>query len=315
MNTFYAANTYDDFEHYTEALTTWDLDLIQLDPGKFHAEMLFYGDTELQVGEVSYNRLLLQRGTGPAAGYTFALHNQVSAPFAWRYMEFPANSIIVFPDNREHQGVSQPGHHPFTVTISETFLATVAEKHGLPEPRHFLPKGEVLQCNPKNIMEIQTLLESISVFLKLTDGKTVDALMNSEIKHKIGSQFLIALAASKNIQPRKRQFSHRKRAVDCVLEYVNADLSTTRSIHELCGVAEVNERTLRNIFYEQFSLSPNKFINRYKLNLVRSDLKKLASRTYIADIANEKGFWHMGQFAADYRNLFGELPSQTRKKY
>jgi len=31
-------------------------------------------------------------------------------------------------------------------------------------------------------------------------------------------------------------------------------------------------------------------------------------------MANRHGFWHMGQFAKDYKNLFGELPSQTLSK-
>ena len=36
------------------------------------------------------------------------------------------------------------------------------------------------------------------------------------------------------------------------------------------------------------------------------------SSTYsVADAANEWGFWHMGQFAKDYRRMFGELPSET----
>ena len=34
-------------------------------------------------------------------------------------------------------------------------------------------------------------------------------------------------------------------------------------------------------------------------------------RFSIADAANRWGFWHMGQFTADYRELFGELPSKT----
>jgi hypothetical protein len=28
-------------------------------------------------------------------------------------------------------------------------------------------------------------------------------------------------------------------------------------------------------------------------------------------VALRKGYWHMSQFAADYRRLFGELPSST----
>ena len=33
--------------------------------------------------------------------------------------------------------------------------------------------------------------------------------------------------------------------------------------------------------------------------------------TTVQEIAQRWGFWHTGEFAADYRRLFGELPSQT----
>jgi len=38
------------------------------------------------------------------------------------------------------------------------------------------------------------------------------------------------------------------------------------------------------------------------------------SNTRVADVANEWGFWHMGQFVADYRRRFGERPSETLRR-
>ena len=35
------------------------------------------------------------------------------------------------------------------------------------------------------------------------------------------------------------------------------------------------------------------------------------SNEKVANVANRWGFWHLGQFAADYREQFGELPSHT----
>jgi len=37
-------------------------------------------------------------------------------------------------------------------------------------------------------------------------------------------------------------------------------------------------------------------------------------RTLVTDVANSWGFWHMGQFAADFRRQFGELPSETVRR-
>jgi hypothetical protein len=36
-----------------------------------------------------------------------------------------------------------------------------------------------------------------------------------------------------------------------------------------------------------------------------------STREKVSDVANSWGFWHMGQFAADYRAMFGELSSST----
>jgi hypothetical protein len=48
-----------------------------------------------------------------------------------------------------------------------------------------------------------------------------------------------------------------------------------------------------------------------QLSRVRNDLLRFDEGESITDLANVHGFWHMGQFAADYRLLFGELPSKT----
>jgi AraC-like DNA-binding protein len=50
-----------------------------------------------------------------------------------------------------------------------------------------------------------------------------------------------------------------------------------------------------------------------RLNHVRRRLlsPEWKSRT-ISRIALDCGFWHLSQFAADYRRMFGETPSATR---
>ena len=65
-------------------------------------------------------------------------------------------------------------------------------------------------------------------------------------------------------------------------------------------------------FAEKYGISPKAYIRAIRLNKARKEL--LASdpaQFKVADIANRFGFWHMGQFAADYRRHFGELPSKT----
>jgi AraC family ethanolamine operon transcriptional activator len=73
-----------------------------------------------------------------------------------------------------------------------------------------------------------------------------------------------------------------------------------------------SERTLRRGFRERFGVSPKAYLLAQRLIDVRRTLRTAdPDATLVADVANRFGFWHMGQFAADYRKHFGELPSQT----
>jgi AraC family ethanolamine operon transcriptional activator len=42
--------------------------------------------------------------------------------------------------------------------------------------------------------------------------------------------------------------------------------------------------------------------------------EKLQQGMSVKRAALESGFWHLGEFACDYRNLFGELPSALRSR-
>ena len=60
---------------------------------------------------------------------------------------------------------------------------------------------------------------------------------------------------------------------------------------------------------------PEQYLRARRLNGVRKILRSHGpGEVRIYEVANEWGFWHMGQFAADYRKLFGERPSETLER-
>ena len=68
-------------------------------------------------------------------------------------------------------------------------------------------------------------------------------------------------------------------------------------------------------FVERFGLTPKGFLNAYRLNAARHDLRAADPvKVKVSDIGNRWAFWHMGQFAASYRRQFGELTSETLRR-
>ena len=81
---------------------------------------------------------------------------------------------------------------------------------------------------------------------------------------------------------------------------------------EICKAIRVSNRTLTTCCNETLGMSPHRFLKLRQLNLARRAfrLAEPMART-VTEIATEHGFWDLGRFASAYRELFGELPSET----
>lgn len=85
-------------------------------------------------------------------------------------------------------------------------------------------------------------------------------------------------------------------------------------VDELCQRLHLTRRTLQNHFQSVLGESPAEFLKAVRLNACRRALRACEPGDAVQDVAARWGFSHMGHFSQDYKALFGELPSETRRR-
>ncbi len=133
----------------------------------------------------------------------------------------------------------------------------------------------------------------------------------SEMEFEIHCAFATALTTDLETDFRPPHPTFRSRALKLALEYIEEQADCAPTIKDICRASGASYRTLNYAFLDRFGVAPKQYLQAVRLAGVRKELRTLAPREPINDLASRWGFWHMGQFAADYRRHFGELPSET----
>jgi AraC family ethanolamine operon transcriptional activator len=107
----------------------------------------------------------------------------------------------------------------------------------------------------------------------------------------------------------------RRRVVSESRDYVLANRDRPVSVPELCEHLHVSRRTLQYCFEDVLGMAPASYLRVIRLNGARRDLCDASpgGAHSVQDVAAAWGFWHLSQFATDYRKLFGIRPSETLK--
>ncbi|MEK6423578.1 MAG: helix-turn-helix domain-containing protein [Burkholderia gladioli] len=88
------------------------------------------------------------------------------------------------------------------------------------------------------------------------------------------------------------------------------------TVLDLCHALRCSRRTLQTSFQRVAHISPVEYLRATRLNAVRGLLRSTsADELKIGDAAARYGFSHLSYFAREYRGLFGELPSQTPRRF
>jgi len=83
---------------------------------------------------------------------------------------------------------------------------------------------------------------------------------------------------------------------------------------DLCAALGVSATGIADAFRRILGTTPHRFLKLRRLAMVHARLREPAAPPLIKAIALDHGFWHLGQFALDYRAVYGETPAQTRAR-
>jgi AraC-like DNA-binding protein len=109
-----------------------------------------------------------------------------------------------------------------------------------------------------------------------------------------------------------RATASRRRHALRAQDWIHAHINDAIRIVDLCAVLGTSRRQLEYSFRSTFDVSPHEYIISVRLNEIRRALlKRRNDGLSITDLALLHGVTHLGRFAASYRELFGELPSET----
>jgi len=126
--------------------------------------------------------------------------------------------------------------------------------------------------------------------------------------------YLEAFIVARRAQPMGRgTLQRRHRLVKKAEHYVFAHLDDSIRMAELCREIGTSARSLEYASRSIYDMGAMEYLRTVRLNEVRKALLQTGSpaRTTVTNAAMYWGFWHLGEFAAAYRRLFGETPSET----
>ncbi|MDR5785361.1 helix-turn-helix domain-containing protein [Caballeronia sp. LP003] len=210
------------------------------------------------------------------------------------------DALAFRPGGVEFELTTPPGYEIFGVVMKHAALRDYARTVEHLALEDALPRGETVIISPAKRAQLAAALLSM-----LRSGASVPSVVLAWIFESgaLGCGADAPLPAPSRrgeiaAAARRHVLAHRDRAVN---------------VPELCAHLHVSRRTLQYCFQEAFGMAPNVYLRTLRLNGARRDLRHAAQRAQsVQDIAASWGFWHLSQFALDYRRLFGVRPSDTR---
>ena len=302
---------FSDIDEYSQATQNWDLSFRQLSPGSLEASLGAIILPHANILRTRYNQCFQQFGSTPPGMRTFGLLGQGITGVHWYGRDISDSTLLSFHPTSGFEAISQTEFSCYTLSFTEAQLAKTAEALGFPDLDVLLTQHETAhRCENGVVAELRGRLCRILDAMESNPAIVKSPVLQNEIEYEIPALLLSTLssAASEVQRPPMRM---RHRTIVKAIEFIDENPEASLTIKGLCDAVGVSWRTLDYAFKEHFEVSPKRYLMAVKMNAVRNELCNMGPSSTITNIANRWGFWHMSQFAKEYRQFFGESPSET----
>ena len=231
----------------------------------------------------------------------------------WRGRRCQTGQVITIDPAQEGDHMSAADYLMVGLTVDGDFLRECAAVLGGFDPEERLVGRLAVTPTPAGCRALATRLRELLDLVEAQPDLLAQPGTRRTIEQDCVRRVVALIAQSTGGYHTECWSSIRERLVRRADDCMRACLGEPLSLLDLCRELGVSERTLHYAFQEVRGLSPMAYFKAGRLNAVRQELKAAAAGTAsVRGIARRWGFGHPGEFAAAYRRLFGELPSQTR---
>lgn len=294
------------------ALPNWHAQYDQVTSGEFKGRIDQISIMGLELTREFTNQSIIKRGTSDEDSLTFSMPTgRIEDVFYCDGHKFAADNILFSPGD----------HLPeIQTTTNFSVLCVAINKEKI--IRHLTSQNldtqalEHSQIFPINSHSIQTEKNKITGLLNsLLEPQQMSAFLHYEtIQASIHDTILQSVI---DLSDHQSDISltpmAQKKLVDRAREFVLSRTDSAPSILELCNLLGTSRRKLQYCFQQTLGINPVAYLRLIRLNAAHRELSQANEETSVQDIASKWGFMHLSRFAAEYRTLFDELPSQTLK--
>lgn len=194
----------------------------------------------------------------------------------------------------------------------EQYLSTILQK-SLKHPILFEP-GMSLSSPSSQLWckQIRVLIEELENPNSLTN--TLPSAANSHFEQILMWTILHTQPNNYSNELIANRSDDAPRYMRLAEEYINSHCQEKITLADLIRVTNVTATTLLNGFRQHKGMSPMKYLKSVRLDQVYRELSNADHSTNVTDTALDWGFTQLGRFSGEYRERFGESPSETLKK-
>jgi len=285
----------------------WRLEYQQLSAGPFSGRLQHVQLPGLRLVREDSDRALRQRGDLGGGGYGFAMPLASSGPAIFDGQPVGPDAIMV--GRSDALDLCTPTRFSMIAAVVDAeLLQRLWERlHGRP-PSDWLGGPVVVAAQPAAAEALRALhLQALAV-LCAPDSPLREATALVQLRDALLIEWIAALPRQVDASALPT-LAARKRLVDRACALMLAQPDEPLSMLEVCRRVGASRRKLNYCFQDVLGSSPVRYLRAVRLNGVRRELR--AGGGAVQDVAVRWGFWHPGQFSADYKRQFGELPSAT----
>jgi AraC family ethanolamine operon transcriptional activator len=301
-----------DIDEFLEAIRGYRVQLMQIDKGPFVAQAVQAQLAGVLLLTTQFGRAMARSADPPSEKMTFAMATSM-VPALWQGSRLDPHDLLVLTPGAEIDIVSQAGHGMAGASFPQELVKEIADRLGwIPTADESTNLLVALEHN-----KAASLRAILGAVFSEAVAKPFNALADAWALSKQESLLRALLQCTSAPAPSARSVSNgeRARVLNAALAAINDRPEEILTVGDLCRIARASERTLHYAFTERFGLAPAQYMKARRLNGARNDLSREHEPIVkIADVANKWGFWHLGQFAKDYRSWFRELPSETYER-